>query len=169
MVWWRCTNLSTRSNSMRLWLKSSTLLCRAKANSISSIRCWYLWLFSSLVMMMMMMAMMMRRWRMRMKTNSIRSIRCWYYGCYEHRILIQVHTSFWPIVNSKQNSWRKFVYRIYYRYGRPYKGVQTRGSHECRSDGLDFLHITKFGLVQEIKLMYIAKKKCFCEAEKWGR
>ena len=39
---------------MRLWLKSSTLLCRAKANSISSIRCWYLWLFSSLVMMMMM-------------------------------------------------------------------------------------------------------------------
>ena len=53
------TDLSMRSNSMRLWLKSSTLLCRAKANSISSIRCWYLWLFSSLMIMMIVMVMVM--------------------------------------------------------------------------------------------------------------
>jgi len=32
----------------------------------------------------------------------------------------------------------------------PYKGVQTRGSHECRSDGLDFLHIAKLGLIQQL-------------------
>ena len=82
-----------------------------------------------------------------------------------NRFHIQVHTSFGLLSFSfeKLGMKRTNIKNTYFqintnilatniRYGLPYKGVETRGSHECRSDSLDFLHIAKLGLAQEIKL-----------------